>query len=209
MMLLKHIKIRSYEMGLYFRDGEFRACSAPAGTGSFDPLGKVAGRGRLAARAVAGPREARRDRQVGRARGPRRGARPEGPRAGAGLDRRPLQPHPAAGPVRLLDRPAGRARRGGRRPQGPLRAHGPEGRSCRSPLAERVLDICTVERDHVGVLFIDGDYVETLPPGQYAFWKRHGRRQARRGRPARDDARRRRPGDHDGRQGHAAAERRA
>ena len=40
----------------------------------------------------------------------------------------------------------------------------------------QVLDVCTVERDHVGVLFLDGEYVETLPPGQYAFWKRHGRR---------------------------------
>ena len=41
----------------------------------------------------------------------------------------------------------------------------------RSPLANRVLDVCSVERDHVGVLFIDGRYVDTLPPGEYAFWK--------------------------------------
>ena len=41
----------------------------------------------------------------------------------------------------------------------------------RSPYAAQVLDICTVERNHVGVSFQDGDYVETLPPGQYAFWK--------------------------------------
>jgi len=40
-----------------------------------------------------------------------------------------------------------------------------------SPLAQRVLDVCTVARDHVGVLFIDGRYVATLPPGEYAFWK--------------------------------------
>ena len=38
-------------------------------------------------------------------------------------------------------------------------------------MADRVLDVCTVERDHVGVLFSDGEYVETLPPGRYAFWK--------------------------------------
>ncbi len=91
------------------------------------PAGQGQGGGRLAARAVAGPREARRDRQVGCAEGPRRRARPEGPRAGAGLDRRPVQPRPAAGPVRLLDHvPRGR-RRGDRRPQGPLRAQGPPG----------------------------------------------------------------------------------
>ena len=34
-----------------------------------------------------------------------------------------------------------------------------------------MLDIGTVEPHHVGVLFIDGEYVETLPPGRYAFWK--------------------------------------
>ncbi len=41
----------------------------------------------------------------------------------------------------------------------------------RSPYAEQVLDICTVERNQAGVSFQDGDYVETLAPGQYAFWK--------------------------------------
>ena len=67
--------------------------------------------------------------------------------------------------------------------------------------------LATVERDHVGVLFIDGEYVETLPPGRYAFWKNMAQVEVRRGRPARGDARRRRPGDHDGRQGDAADER--
>jgi len=41
----------------------------------------------------------------------------------------------------------------------------------RSQMAQRVLDVCTVERDHVGVLFIDGRYIDTLAPGLYAFWK--------------------------------------
>jgi hypothetical protein len=41
----------------------------------------------------------------------------------------------------------------------------------RSPLAQRVLDVCTVNRDRVGVLFIDGRYIGTLDPGLYAFWK--------------------------------------
>jgi len=39
------------------------------------------------------------------------------------------------------------------------------------PKANAVLDICTVERNHAGVLFIDGRYLETLTPGRYAFWK--------------------------------------
>jgi len=35
----------------------------------------------------------------------------------------------------------------------------------------RWLDVCKIERDCVGVLFIDGRYVEQLDPGLYAFWK--------------------------------------
>ena len=41
----------------------------------------------------------------------------------------------------------------------------------RSRSAVQALDICTVERDRLGVLFQDGVYVQTLPPGLYAFWK--------------------------------------
>jgi len=41
----------------------------------------------------------------------------------------------------------------------------------RSPIVNRVLDVCAVSRDHVGVLFIDGRYADTLAPGLYAFWK--------------------------------------
>lgn len=37
--------------------------------------------------------------------------------------------------------------------------------------AAPLLDICSVQRSHVGVWFQDGEYVDTLPPGEYAFWK--------------------------------------
>lgn len=37
--------------------------------------------------------------------------------------------------------------------------------------AKRFLDVCTVDRDCVGVLFIDGRYIDQLEPGLYAFWK--------------------------------------
>ena len=40
-----------------------------------------------------------------------------------------------------------------------------------SPYASQLLDICSVERNHLGVSFQNGDYVVTLAPGQYAFWK--------------------------------------
>jgi regulator of protease activity HflC (stomatin/prohibitin superfamily) len=41
----------------------------------------------------------------------------------------------------------------------------------KSAMAKSLLDICTVDRDRVGVLFIDGRYIDTLRPGLYAFWK--------------------------------------
>ncbi|MBL8817732.1 MAG: slipin family protein [Planctomyces sp.] len=41
----------------------------------------------------------------------------------------------------------------------------------KSPLAQRVLDVCSIDRDHTGVLYIDGRFVQTLGPGLYAFWK--------------------------------------
>ncbi|QDS94615.1 FtsH protease regulator HflK [Roseimaritima multifibrata] len=40
--------------------------------------------------------------------------------------------------------------------------------------AARLLDVCKVDRDHVGVLFLDGRFVELLDPGLYAFWKDAG-----------------------------------
>ena len=44
----------------------------------------------------------------------------------------------------------------------------------RSPTVNHVLDICTVNRQCVGVLFVDGRFVDTLNPGLYAFWKGSG-----------------------------------
>ena len=36
---------------------------------------------------------------------------------------------------------------------------------------DATLDICDVNRDKQGVLFVDGCYVDTLSAGRYAFWK--------------------------------------
>ncbi|MGI9517526.1 MAG: slipin family protein [Pirellulaceae bacterium] len=41
----------------------------------------------------------------------------------------------------------------------------------RSNGAETALDVCTVQREHVGVLFVDGRYTDTVLPGRYAFWR--------------------------------------
>jgi hypothetical protein len=35
----------------------------------------------------------------------------------------------------------------------------------------RALDICQIDSGHAGVLLVEGKYVETLPPGRYALWK--------------------------------------
>ena len=34
------------------------------------------------------------------------------------------------------------------------------------------LNVVTVDRDHAGVLFVDGQYQSTLQPGRYAFWRK-------------------------------------
>jgi regulator of protease activity HflC (stomatin/prohibitin superfamily) len=34
------------------------------------------------------------------------------------------------------------------------------------------LNVVTVDRDHAGVLFVDGRYQATLQPGRYAFWRK-------------------------------------
>ena len=41
----------------------------------------------------------------------------------------------------------------------------------RAPDAATVLDVCLVQRNHVGVVFVDGEYIETLLPGQFAWWR--------------------------------------
>lgn len=38
-------------------------------------------------------------------------------------------------------------------------------------MATKLLDVSTINREHAGVLFVDGRYVETLSPGEYAYWK--------------------------------------
>lgn len=40
-LMLKFIKIRSYEMGLYFHDGEFKGLLGAGRHWFFDPLGRV------------------------------------------------------------------------------------------------------------------------------------------------------------------------
>jgi regulator of protease activity HflC (stomatin/prohibitin superfamily) len=41
----------------------------------------------------------------------------------------------------------------------------------RSNSIDKVLDVAEVLPHHQGVLFIDGNFTQVLPPGRYAFWK--------------------------------------
>jgi len=44
----------------------------------------------------------------------------------------------------------------------------------RGARAAELLDVQDIPADHAGVLFLDGRFVETLAPGRYAFWKNVG-----------------------------------
>jgi len=49
--------------------------------------------------------------------------------------------------------------------------HGEFNTIVRSNMAKYVFDVCTIQRNHLGVLFQDGTFIDTLAAGQYAFWK--------------------------------------
>lgn len=168
--IFKTIKICSYEAGLHFRDGEFVGLLGAGRAWFFDPLGKVAVEvvsqrlpwlahekldviarsGALAGRAVVLDLK-------------------DYERALVWIDGRFSHILPpglyaywtAFKDVKVEVVDARRARFD----------HPDLKVIAQSPQAERVLDLAKVEAHHVGVLFVDGEYVETLPPGRYAFWK--------------------------------------
>ncbi len=170
MFLLKRVKIRTYEMGLVFRDGEFRGLRTAGRHWFFDPLHKVrvdvvsqrdpwlvhekldliVKSGALKDRAVVLDLK-------------------DEERALVWIEERFSHVLPAGlfaywtgqkkVRVEIVDARNVRFE------------HGEFKVIVRSPCAQRLIDVCTVARDHVGVLFIDGRYVETLEPGEYAFWK--------------------------------------
>jgi regulator of protease activity HflC (stomatin/prohibitin superfamily) len=169
-MFIKHIKIRSYEMGLLFRDREFHGLLAPGAHWLVDFLGKT--RVEIVSRRAAWLAHEQLDVIV---------------KSGALAER--------AAVLDLQDHERGLVWVDGRFSHilgpglyaywlGPkeVRVEVVDARQvrfehkdlaviARGPTARVLLDVCSVERDRVGVLFIDGRYVDTLPPGQYAFWK--------------------------------------
>jgi regulator of protease activity HflC (stomatin/prohibitin superfamily) len=170
MILFKRVKIRSYEVGLYFRDGEFKRLLSAGRYWLFDPLRKVqidivSQRAPwlvhdkldviVKSGALAGRAEVIDLKDYQRAlvwiEGRFSLILPPGLYAywtGAKDVR-----------VEVVDARKVRFQHGDFKP------------IVRSQHAAQVLDISTVERNHVGVSFQDGEYVETLPPGEYAFWR--------------------------------------
>jgi len=169
-ILFKRYKIRTYEMGLLFRDGEFQGLLTAGTHWFFDPLGKV--RVDVVSQRAPWLVHEKLDLIV------KSGALAEcavvldlkdTERALVWIDNRFSHVLPAGQyaywtgqkPVRVevID-------------IRPVRfEHDQFKVIVRSPYAAKLLDVCTVKRDHAGVLFIDGRYVETLSPGEYAFWK--------------------------------------
>jgi regulator of protease activity HflC (stomatin/prohibitin superfamily) len=170
MILFKRYKIRTYEMGLLFRDGEFQGLLTAGTHGFFDPFGKVRvdvvsqrepwlvhekldlifKSGTLAERAVVLDLK-------------------DNERALVWIENRFSHVLPAGQYAYWTGQKQVRVEIIDIRP---VRFEHEQFKVIvRSALATRVLDVSSVQRDHVGVLFIDGRYVDSLAPGEYAFWK--------------------------------------
>ena len=169
-MLIKRVTIRTYEMGLRLRDGEFKSLLGPGTHWFLDPLNRT--RVRIVSKrdpwladeqldvivksgALAGQAEVvdLKDNQRALVWVDGRFARILGPGLYAywtGV--RDVR-------IEVID-----ARQ-------PRFEHADFKSIVRAQDAVRHLDICKVERDCVGVLFIDGRFIGQLDPGQYAFWK--------------------------------------
>jgi regulator of protease activity HflC (stomatin/prohibitin superfamily) len=163
-------RIRSYEVGLRFRNGEFAGLMGEGTSWIFDPLRRV--KVEVVSRRVVRLTHEKLDLIVasgalkGRAavidlKDDQRGlVWVDGRFAGVlppGLYAYWTDPHAVR--VEVAD-----ARR-------PRLEHPDLTHIVRTPGVAALLDVCTVGRGCAGVLFLDGQYVETLPPGQYAFWK--------------------------------------
>jgi regulator of protease activity HflC (stomatin/prohibitin superfamily) len=170
MFFLKRYTIRSYEMGLYFRDGEFRGLLVAGTHWFFDPLTKVAVE--IVSRRAPFLAHDKLDLIVKS--GELKGYAEvldlqDDERALVWVDRRfawivgPGQSvywtQPRQVKVELVD--ARRARF----------EHDDLKVICRNPSARERLEVGAVGRGCVGVLFLDGRYADTLEPGPWAFWK--------------------------------------
>ena len=184
--IIKTIKIRSYEMGLYFRDGEFKGLLREGRHWFVDPLGKV--KVEVVSQCAPWLAHEKLDVIV------RSGALKDRAvvldlkdyeRALVWIDGRfshILPPGLYAYWTALRDvkvevtnlktQPPAADGASASAAKYAVRFEHPDLKVIvQSPSVERVLELATVQAHHVGVLFIDGGFVEPLPPGRYAFWK--------------------------------------
>ena len=170
MFAMKSFKIRRHEVGLYFRDGEFVGLLDAGRHRFFDPLHKV----RVEVHSLRAPRLMHEQLDVIVKAGVLEDRATvldlkDDQRALGWIDGRfhkVLEPGLHAFwntvcdlRVELID-----ARQ-------PRFVHADLPVIAAVPAIRNWLDICTVNRDRVGVLYIEGRYIETLQPGLYAFWK--------------------------------------
>jgi regulator of protease activity HflC (stomatin/prohibitin superfamily) len=167
---LKRSKIRSYEVGLHFRDSEFQGVLGEGTHWFLDPLHRVSVEvvSRRAPRLVhdkldliAASGALKGDAAVVDLKDDQRGlVWVDGRFAGVlapGLYAYWIGPRDVR--IEVAD-----ARR-------PRFDHEDLRHIARSPSVASLLDVCTVGRGCAGVLFLDGRYADTLEPGLYAFWK--------------------------------------
>jgi regulator of protease activity HflC (stomatin/prohibitin superfamily) len=169
-MVLKRYKIQSYEIGLYFRDGEFKGLLSEGRHWFVDPLGKV--RVEVVSQRDPWLVHDKLDMIV------KSGALKD---CAAVLDLKDDQ----RGLVWIEGRfshvlpPGLYAYWTGQKdvkvevvdPRSVRFEHAELATIVQSAMAGKLLDVCRVQRNCVGVLFYDGRYVETLSPGLYAFWR--------------------------------------
>jgi hypothetical protein len=173
MFLFKHAKVRSYEMGLYFHEGEFRGLLSAGSHWIFDPLGRVS----IEIASQRAPQLVHEKLDLIVASGELKGRAvvvdlKDDQRGLVWIDGRfRLVLGPGlyvywtgcrAVRVEIVD--VRRARF----------EHEDLALIVRAPLANTMLEIATVGRGCAGILFRDGEYTATLAPGQYAFWRGAG-----------------------------------
>jgi regulator of protease activity HflC (stomatin/prohibitin superfamily) len=171
MTILHRIKIRSYELGLVFRDGEFARLLGPGRRWIIDPLGRT--QVQVVSQRAPWLVHEQLDQIV-----------KSGVLEGRALVL-DLKDHERAlvwidGRFSHILPPGQHAFWTGQRE---VRTEVIDARTVRFEHKEltaivtrgvevaRVLDICQVEAGHAGVLLVDGKHVETLAPGRYALWK--------------------------------------
>ena len=170
MLRIRRHKVRSFEMGLHFRDGEFRGLLAPGDHWSFDPFGKV--RVEVVSRRdpflkhekldlIAASGALKGYAQVVDVQDDQRGLVWVDGRFGGflppGLHAYWLEPRRVR--VEVVDV------RGARFEHEDARA------VLRSAAAAAYLDLGAVGRGCLGVLFLDGRFAGALEPGPWAFWR--------------------------------------